>query len=170
MIIITSCLLLIVQGQIIQRRQDDFDSSEFSVESQSPFVPVLSGRQSKTLVETPRSVFQQINFQMQQALSRHQEAINNHQRQVQNALAGAGGKTQSPLSLFLISKTTILTVYTFSVSRQSLISHINRFPAAAPGPVSITLETPAASIPLSPGLGGVLVANEQVLGPPCLAR
>ena len=95
MIIIICCLLLIVQGQIIQRRQDDFDPSDFSVESQSPFVPVLSGRQSKNLAETPRSVFQQINIQMQQALSRHQEAINNHQRQVQNALASAGGTNLS---------------------------------------------------------------------------
>ena len=99
MIIISCCLLLTVQGQIIQRRQDDFDPSDFSVESQSPFVPVLSGRQSKTLVETPRSVFQQINLQMQQALSRHQEAINNHQRQVNTALASAGGKS---LLLYII--------------------------------------------------------------------
>ena len=64
-----------------------------------------------------------------------------------------------------------------SVSRQSLVSNINRL-SAAPGPVSITIETPGASIPLSPSLGpslspslgGVLVANEQVLGAPCLAR
>ena len=68
-----------------------------------------------------------------------------------------------------------------SVSRQSLVSNINRL-SAAPGPVSITIETPGSSIPLSPSLGpslgpslspslgGVLVANEQVLGAPCLAR
>ena len=95
MIIITFCLLfgdfiVHVQGQI-NRRQDDFDPSDFSVESQSPFVPVLSGRQSKTLVETPRSVLGQLSLQMRRALSRHQEAVTQHQLRVQDALAGAGG-------------------------------------------------------------------------------
>ena len=63
---------------------------DFSVESQAPFIPVLSGRQSgrDNLVETPRSVFQQINLQMQQALARHQQALNQHNQLVQEALAG----------------------------------------------------------------------------------
>ena len=63
---------------------------DFSVESQAPFIPVLSARQSGTnnLVETPRSVFQQLNIQMQQALARHREALNQHNKLVQEALAG----------------------------------------------------------------------------------
>ena len=39
-------------------------------------------------METPRSVFQQINLQMQQALARHQQALNQHNQLVQEALAG----------------------------------------------------------------------------------
>merc|ERR1712013_357094 len=45
------------------------------------------------------------------------------------------------------------------------------------GPVSITIETDSASLPLTntipastAGLGGILVANEQVSGSPCAAR
>ena len=63
---------------------------DFSVESQAPFIPVLSARQpgKDNLVETPRSVFQQLNIQMQQALARHREALSQHNKLVQEALAG----------------------------------------------------------------------------------
>ena len=61
---------------------------DFSVESQSPFVPVLSGRQSKTLVEAPRSVFQQISLQHQQALASHREAVSQHRQLVRDSISG----------------------------------------------------------------------------------
>ena len=61
---------------------------DFSVESQSPFVPVLSGRQSKTLVEAPRSVFQQLSLQHQQALASHREAVTQHQQLVRDSISG----------------------------------------------------------------------------------
>jgi len=119
---------------------NEFNPSDFFVESQAPFIPVLSGRQSgrDNLVETPRSVFQQINLQMQQALARHQQALNQHNQLVQEALAGQNIKRLQSI----------------------------------PGPVSISIETPTATVALNPAesLGGVLVANEQVLGPPCTAR
>ena len=48
---------------------------------------------------------------------------------------------------------------------------INRL-ESLPGPVAVALETPSATVSLTPSqsIGGVLVANEQVLGPPCIAR
>ena len=58
------------------------------MESQSPFVPVLSGRQSKTLVEAPRSVFQQLSLQHQQALASHREAVTQHQQLVRDSISG----------------------------------------------------------------------------------
>ena len=61
--------------------------SDFSLESQSPFLPVLSDRPSlpENLVETPRSLFGKLNVQMQQALARHRDALNQHQRLVKDA-------------------------------------------------------------------------------------
>ena len=51
-------------------------------------MPVLSGRQSKTLVEAPRSVFQQLSLQHQQALASHREAVTQHQQLVRDSISG----------------------------------------------------------------------------------
>ena len=64
--------------------------SDFSLESQSPFLPVLSDRPSlpslpENLIETPRSVFGKLNVQMQQALARHRDAVTQHQKLVNDA-------------------------------------------------------------------------------------
>ena len=62
--------------------------ADFFVESEQPFVPVLSSRQrdDDDVRETPRT-FGQINFQMQQAVARHREAVN-QQQLLQNTFSG----------------------------------------------------------------------------------
>lgn len=60
--------------------------------------------------------------------------------------------------------------------RQQILQSQRRAPInrleSLPGPVAVSLETPSATVSLTPSqsIGGVLVANEQVLGPPCIAR
>jgi len=117
--------------------QDSFETSDFFVESEQPFVPVLSSRQRDDDVrETPRT-FGQINFQMQQAVARHREAVN-QQQLLQNTFSGRRRQSSTRIQF--------------------------------PGPVSVSLETPSATVSLAPSIGGVLVANKQVLGPACVAR
>ena len=78
-------------------------SSGFALESNEPFVPILSRRRTEAqkLIEETR---QQQQTQLEIALSRHQEAM-------------------------------------------------RRFRNRLPGPVAITIETPSATIPLSPSIG-----------------
>ena len=78
--------------------------SGFSLESNEPFVPILSRRRTEAqkLIEETRQ--QQQQTQLDIALSRHQEAM-------------------------------------------------RRFRNRLPGPVTITIETPSATIPLSPSIG-----------------
>ena len=149
------------------RTNSNGGSQTFTIQSDSPFVPVLSRRaESQGVVEARQQIQQQLNLQesfarqqlqnQQNAFSSQQEQNANAQTQVQNILQEALARQQS----------RVIQNQAEQLIRQQT------------GPVSITIETQSTSVPFSNsiasgpsrGLGGILVANEQVSGKPCAAR
>eukprot|EP00091_Calanus_sinicus_P024640 TRINITY_DN8959_c0_g1_i1.p1 TRINITY_DN8959_c0_g1~~TRINITY_DN8959_c0_g1_i1.p1 ORF type:complete len:454 (+),score=123.98 TRINITY_DN8959_c0_g1_i1:137-1498(+) len=149
------------------RTNSNEGSQTFTIQSDSPFLLVLSRRaESQGVVEARQQIQQQLNLQetlarqqiqnQQDAFSRQQEQNANAQTQVQNILQEALARQQS----------RVIQNQAEQLIRQQT------------GPVSITIETQSTSVPFSNsiasgpsrGLGGILVANEQVKGKPCAAR
>jgi len=148
-------------------------SQRFTIQTDNSFLPVLSRRtESQEVVNARQQLQQQINLQeafarqqirdQEEAITRQQEQNRNTQKQVQNILQEALARQQSK----------VIQNQAEQLIRQQT------------GPVSITIETQSTSVPLSNtvplsnsiasgpsrGLGGILVANEQVSGKPCAAR
>jgi len=112
-------------GRIRFKKRNEEVSSKFTLESDSPFLPVLSSRdRPNAQARNAQAVVKQASLDQQRNLIRAQAEA----RQV--------------------------------------------------GPVSITIETKSSVVPLTTtivsgpvrGVGGILVANEQVSGKPCAAR
>jgi len=137
-------------------------AQSFSVQSGEPFLPVLSSRaESQDTVDARQQLQQQLNLQealARQQIQRQEEALARQQEQTRNAQAQVQNIIQEALARQVQSQAEQL------IRQQT-------------GPVSITIETDSASLPLTntipastAGLGGILVANEQVSGSPCAAR
>jgi len=137
-------------------------SQTFTIQSDSPFLPVLSRRaEGQDIQDARQQIQQQLN--LQESLAR---------QQIQNQQASLVRQQQSQAT-----QNSLLEALARQQLRvtQNLAQASNRLQT---GPVSITIETQSASLPLtnsllsvpSRGLGGILVANEQVKGSPCAAR